>query len=60
MPKTEPNKFEDMECDDLKLYCRWDGPPTACCGGNPIMCEGRFCKEAYERYVEEFESEDVD
>jgi len=50
-------KFEEMECEDLKEFCPWEGPPIACYGGSPVMCEGRFCEEAYERYLESLEKE---
>ena len=52
---NKPKKFEDMECEDLKQYCRWEGEHVYCTGGLPVMCEGRFCQEAYEIYLEEFD-----
>lgn len=50
-------KFEEMECEDLKEFCPWEHEPVTCYGGIPIMCEGRFCKEAYECYLEKLEEE---
>lgn len=46
-----------MECEELKSYCPWEGEPVACYGGLPVMCEGRFCEEAYEKYLEDEEEE---
>ncbi len=46
-------KFEDAECDDIKEYCPWEGCPCTLGPDGPIMCEGAWCKEAYDRWVEE-------
>lgn len=29
-------------------------------GNGPVMCEGRYCPEAYDNYLEEFEFERVE
>jgi hypothetical protein len=59
MPK--PENFEDMDCDSLQVYCpyiRHGGKPGVHGGPNgPYSCEGRYCEEAYENYLEEFEEE---
>ncbi len=49
--------FEEIECDDIKHNCPWVGGTVACYGGRPIMCEGRFCQEAYKKCLEEEGSE---
>jgi len=46
--------YADME-DKLCDYCPLpDGSKGShCYGGNPVMCEGACCKEAYENYLED-------
>ena len=46
----------DKLCDYCPLPDECKG--THCYGGNPVMCEGRRCKEAAEAYLEEMEEED--
>jgi hypothetical protein len=48
-------KFEDMECEDLRLYCPLPEEAQGGPYGTPYgyySCEGEFCKEAYEAYLE--------
>ena len=45
-------KLDELDCDDLKPYCRWEGPAITAGPNGPIMCEGRYCEEAYEAYKE--------
>lgn len=52
---NKPKKFEDMDCEDLRPFCPWEGAPVFCYGGDPVMCEGRYCEEAYEVYLEGFD-----
>jgi len=53
-----PMTFEEMNCtgtgslDDLKPYCPWDGPAVTGGPDGPISCDGMFCEQAYERYLE--------
>jgi len=46
--------YADME-DKLCDYCPLpdESKGTHCYGGNPVMCEGACCKEAYENYLED-------
>ena len=54
-----PKKFEDMD-EDLCHYCPIpkEAQGVHCYGGEPIMCEGMHCNEAYENYLEECKEED--
>lgn len=49
---NEMKKFEDMDCEELKPYCPWEGKAVS----SHSMCEGRFCEEAYENYVDDYEN----
>ena len=51
---NEMKKFEDMDCEELKTYCPWEHEPVFCTGGLPIMCEGKYCEEAYENYLDDY------
>ena len=61
--KTEPKKFENMNCCELKEHCSWEGPSSVWIGGydrgHPILCKKELCKEAYENYLKNFESEEI-
>jgi len=50
---------EEMD-DDLCNYCPLpDGSKGAqCYGGNPVMCEGRHCNEAYQTYLADIAVDD--
>lgn len=50
----EKPKFEDCECDNLKAWCRWEGPATSCGPNGPITCDGMYCKEAYENMLDDY------
>lgn len=56
-----PKTFEEISGED-ELCCNCPLPEESqgvhCYGGEPVMCEGRCCKEAYENYVENFEEEE--
>ena len=56
---SEPKKREDMD-EELCDYCPLpeEAKGVHCYGGAPVMCEGSRCDDAYETYLEEFESED--
>lgn len=54
-PTGDVKSLDEMDCDDLKPYCPWDGPAVTGGPNGPISCEGRFCREAYESYLEESE-----
>lgn len=45
--------IDEMDCEDMKDYCRWEGSP--CSGGpnGPICCEGCYCTETYAKWYEE-------
>lgn len=53
-------------CDEMKeseRLCSYCPLPEElqgvhCYGGQPVMCEGSHCGEAYERYLEEVEAND--
>ena len=57
----KPKTFEEISGED-ELCCNCPLPEESqgvhCYGGEPVMCEGRCCKEAYENYVENFEGEE--
>ncbi len=46
-------KFENVECEDIKQDCPWEGTPSSLGPNGPIMCEGAYCRIAYDRWVEE-------
>ena len=47
---TEIEELEEKLCE----YCRCEGISMHCTpGGTPVFCEGTWCDEAYERYLEE-------
>lgn len=53
--------FDDIAgLDELCLYCPIpeELQGVHCYGGEPIMCEGSYCSDAYERYLEEGEEDD--
>ncbi len=41
---------DELDCDDLKPFCVWEGAACTCGPNGPIMCEGRYCEEAYEKW----------
>jgi hypothetical protein len=47
---------KEILCDYCPLPDESKG--VHCYGGNPVMCEGKCCPEAMERYLEEMEDED--
>lgn len=55
MLKTQEELDEEL-CDYCPLPKESRG--VHCYGGQPVMCEGRYCNEAYERYCEEQEEEE--
>ncbi len=46
---------ELLDNDELCSYCPLDESKQGvyCNGGNPVMCEGSHCGDAYEIYLEE-------
>lgn len=55
---VKPKKQEELDtelCDFCPLPDEAKG--VHCYGGNPVMCEGSHCGEAYERYLEDFKEE---
>ena len=56
--KPQPKTLEDLD-DELCDYCPLPDELKGVhsYGGNPVMCEGSHCNEAYERYLEEFKQE---
>lgn len=49
MPKTVEELGEDL-CNHCPLPPEMQG--VHCYGGEPVMCEGRGCEEAYAAYLE--------
>ncbi|MBW9158898.1 hypothetical protein [Clostridium tagluense] len=48
----KPKAIEDLEIEELCSHCSFTivlGPES--------LCEGRYCDEAYQKYLEEFEEE---
>ncbi len=45
--------------EELCKYCPLpeESQGVRCYGGQPIMCEGSHCKEAYDAYLEEMDEE---
>lgn len=43
------------EDESLCKYCDAEPGWHSTVSGNPICCEGAYCKEAYDRYLEELE-----
>ena len=56
-----PEAMEQLG-DRLCTYCPLpeESQGVHCYGGEPIMCEGSHCKEAYENYLEDFNDEQID
>ena len=55
-----PKSLEQLA--NSEELCRWCPIPeehqgVKCYGGEPIMCEGRYCEDAYEAYYENFREE---
>lgn len=50
-------ELADQEC--LCYYCPIpeESQGVHCYGGEPVMCEGSHCDEAYDYYLEEWEEE---
>ena len=49
----EPKKLEDMDCDELQPYCPYIQDGIHHSPG--MLCEGSYCQQAYDRYMEGFE-----
>lgn len=49
MPKT----IEEISGEELCSYCYWER--SGYTNNSMGMCEGRWCSEAYETYLEELE-----
>jgi hypothetical protein len=51
---------ELQDAGELCDYCPLDEDHKGvhCYGGEPIMCEGSHCADAYEAYLEEEEEDD--
>lgn len=47
-----PEPIDDMDCDALKHYCRVEGPASCVTPTGYSSCEGSFCREAYNKYIE--------
>lgn len=54
----EPKKLSDMECDELKEHCPWEGAAVSAGPNGPISCEGRYCEEAYQQYCDSLREEE--
>lgn len=61
---SKPLSQEELsDNEELCQYCLWtdrglqDIPQVYCTGGEPVMCEGSWCNDAYEYYLGEFEEE---
>lgn len=54
--KNPKLKTDDDLSDDLCLYCPLDDDEKGIHGvpNGYISCEGRYCQEAYEMYIEEW------
>lgn len=59
MSQWYTQRDEMAESQELCKYCIWTDrganhtPQVYCVGGSPIMCEGRYCTDAYEHYLNE-------
>lgn len=57
----EPLSFEEMcSSENICDYCintNYGENKCVVTPSGPIMCEGRWCDDAYETYLEEFDSE---
>lgn len=57
------SKEELLDSESLCQYCKWtdrgkeNNPTVACYGGEPVMCEGDYCDDAYEYYLDNFEED---
>lgn len=55
---VKPLPFEETNYEEhLCGFCSWIKLPVTAGHNGPEMCEGRFCLEAYEKYVEYFNKE---
>ncbi len=55
-----PKTLEELD-DELCNYCEPTQRGTSKCYGTPYgyySCEGAYCEEAYETYLEEYEDDD--
>lgn len=56
---NKPKTIEELDTD-LCQYCPLptESQGVHCYGGLPVMCEGSYCSEAYENYLDEYEEEE--